>query len=1058
MTEIFERMRRRRQLIREPNTSENETGHFPENEIEILDSYLIDDYFSEGFIKDVLKGLTNARLYPWILISEKSPNRELVEKIRSSREDLIRFLEPILNIVTDKSNDAGEMDKSEVILKEESLHGFPQHQEFRKKLDEIITEFSKGHFSHAKMKIDELERSYSRVVLDIESALLRESVSYKEAVAIAPPDGTVQGEDSGSIEGLGEPFEGPPEQTPREPVEGPPGQFGGTLPFIAAARNDTGGLGKPTGELGELSVPEVGNSNPMIMIVDRMLPGYTGPVPSTRPGERLIEYGGFFARGEEFTFRVSLLRAETAVGLQNFEEALDIYKLLSSLSFIKRGSPRYKFLAIRSAFAELAWGNQLFRKERRPKDRQAIIDHYDAAVQLLVENEVSAENPLRKEVEAYASHQKAKLQSGLNYLGLWDGFVPPQRYTTLKGLADNQIASAQLSAQAFMHFLEKAQSAKTTEMQLNQQQEEEISNRDILLKREDIASETVKKITEQLMSIDEQNDFLLGQTVVGGIRAMVEGGIKGEEPGGAMGAIGIIGAGVNFFAQSNELSHLKRIAEIDKEIAEKEASIALIQGSISDDRIAFYEEQRAHLGEGLTSNVLYLLAKFYEKRCERQLEYAILLAYLYERSVAFFLGIPDMKEYIRLDYLDQLGSIVIQKNPLTLEEEEGQELPADAKLITAADSLRSHFDELYNTEFADINQNLFNYFTESISLSESYPLQFQQFQQTGEMEFVYSLYQLSKRFPDTHQCRLREVGVEIKGSIPARGFSGTLTHNGRYLVRDQKATLHPDVTRLVPTNLQLDQALEQQRQQGLPVAAVGGVLYYNNFESQSRTLTHMTQYVSNRPPEQFTLDIFEGHGPTGLWKLKIRDHEELHISDILIHFAIVSLQPDEAALGPKVEELVRLYELELADGDQLDRISVISLFENEDFKDVFFALESGSADLPLSEKDFPLGLTNLKTKMVIAQALDPDGKGIPGIALEISRPEFGFNQQRVTREDGFTEDLDAPPQMLDRDQRFPVIGTWQIRLSDPTQFILMMRDPQHIGDLRLLFMYAFEES
>jgi hypothetical protein len=88
--------------------------------------------------------------------------------------------------------------------------------------------------------------------------------------------------------------------------------------------------------------------------------------------------------------------------------------------------------------------------------------------------------------------------------------------------------------------------------------------------------------------------------------------------------------------------------------------------------------------------------------------------------------------------------------------------------------------------------------------------------------------------------------------------------------------------------------------------------------------------------------------------------------------------------------------------------------------------------------------------MVIAQSLDQQGKGVPGVALEIGRQDAGFNQVRVTRSDGFSEDLDAPPQMLPRDHRFPMIGTWQIRLSNPAQF-------SQLGDLRLFFMYAFEE-
>ena len=56
----------------------------------------------------------------------------------------------------------------------------------------------------------------------------------------------------------------------------------------------------------------------------------------------------------------------------------------------------------------------------------------------------------------------------------------------------------------------------------------------------------------------------------------------------------------------------------------------------------------------------------------------------------------------------------------------------------------------------------------------------------------------------------------------------------------------------------------------------------------------------------------------------------------------------------------------------------------------------------------------------------------------------------MTRTDGFSEDLDAQPQTLPPDQRFPVIGAWQIRLPNPDQFA-------QLGDLRLFFMYAFEK-
>ena len=163
----------------------------------------------------------------------------------------------------------------------------------------------------------------------------------------------------------------------------------------------------------------------------------------------------------------------------------------------------------------------------------------------------------------------------------------------------------------------------------------------------------------------------------------------------------------------------------------------------------------------------------------------------------------------------------------------------------------------------------------------------------------------------------------------------------------------------------------------------------------------------------------------------------------------MSRESDRFALGPKVEALIRSYEAELADGDRLDRTALVSL--REDFLDTFLALETGPADLRLRAEDFPRGLTNLQCKMVIAQALDEDGKGVPGVTLEIRQPEAGFHQRRVTRADGFSEDLDAAPPMLPPDQRFPMVGTWQINLPDRAQFAQLSD-----GDLYLFFMYTYE--
>ncbi len=795
------------------------------------------------------------------------------------------------------------------------------------------------------------------------------------------------------------------------------------------------------------------------------LKGYHGP---GLDAQQLVATHELVGGGPERDFRLGLLKAEIKFGmrdLQNLKQAIQEYaKLLPAArtttidifgiqldlfeGFIlphnlpplpdlptkqlipASMTPRQRFVAIRSALAHLTLGDQLFRKQRAlsDQDRQNIIRVYDAAVGLVQESGVSADNPRRQQIQAHASLQKAKLQRHLNYLGLWDAFMPVRRYTDLKQDAQDQITEARDSADSFFKFLNLAEEEIEKQMDVAFQQDQEQASLAILDKRGENATLSVDKISEQLSAISDQQDFLVAETVVGGFRAVVEGLATKEQVGKtlgvATGAGGVVSTLVNYFAQSTELAHQRHMAEIEKEIAENDVDIAHLEKELALRRIDFYGQKLAFLhGKRLNADLLYTLAELNEKRAERQLEVAIFLSYLYERALAFFLGEPDIR-HIEFDYLDRPGGI-----------------------FDATKALLEDFG-LVQLELDKLGEEKIDFFEETISLRESYPIQFSRFLQRGEMDFDYSLYLLSRRRPASHQCRLWEVGVEVQALVPPTGFSGLLTHHGRFLVRDKAATLDPETTRLVPTNEQLDQALEKQRREGLAVAAVGGVLFYD-LEPDSKELSQNTPFVSPPPSnDQVTLRLFEGLGPTGLWHLKIEDHGQLAITDIKLHFAIVSRESDPFDLEPKVEELIHSYEAELAEGDLLDRISAFSLRQN--FPDTFFALQTGPAGLSLGEENFPSGLANLQFKMVIVQALDQEGKGVAGVALEISRQEFGFNQVRITRTDGFSEDLDAPLQTLPRDQRFPVVGAWQIRLSNPDQFA-------RLDDLRLFFMYAFEE-
>ena len=430
------------------------------------------------------------------------------------------------------------------------------------------------------------------------------------------------------------------------------------------------------------------------------------------------------------------MQAEINVGLRNFADATTLYDNL--LAATLSGSPRQKFVALRSAFAHLGFGDQLFRKARVLSDqgRPAISARYDRAVQVLDENGVSPDNPLRQQVEAHASQQQTKLQNGLNFFGLWEAFVPNQRFTTLQQVASAQITAARQSVQSFVGFLAKLDEQKEKQADLQFQRTEELVNLDIFERKRAIATLVTDKIDEQLRAIDDQRTFLGVETVLGNFRAIVEGAAKGGELGAVTSLFGVAGNIVNFLDQNEQLAHQRRSAQLDGQIAQNQVAIVALERRTSELRLAFYGQKLAFLqGQRLNADVLNELAALNEKRAVRQVETAILLAFLFERALAFNLGEVDGRR-IQFDYLDR---------PLGI--------------LDAVNALQEDFSLVGSQIDTLLEQQKISPFTESISLRESYPIQFSRFLQTGEMDFVYSLYQIEQE-----QARHTPVPVARSGS------------------------------------------------------------------------------------------------------------------------------------------------------------------------------------------------------------------------------------------------------------------------------------------------------
>lgn len=304
------------------------------------------------------------------------------------------------------------------------------------------------------------------------------------------------------------------------------------------------------------------------------------------------------------------------------------------------------------------------------------------------------------------------------------------------------------------------------------------------------------------------------------------------------------------------------------------------------------------------------------------------------------------------------------------------------------------------------------------------------------MDFGISFLQLCKRRPDCHQVRIIKVTVKIPAVAASANFAGTLTHWGRFLLRDRADTLDPATVRLVPTPEEVEAALRDQQETGTAQAAIGGVLPYA-LVHQPVPFGVPSDVTSNF--QEFTLGAFEGYGPAGQWQLELRNVNVRNLFDITLTFDLEAAT-DANELEAKVVPLIASYEQELADrfidGETLDRITLLSM--RRQFRDAFEDLESGVGTFTLNAQQFDdedFDGEDARVRTVVAQALDASGAGVAGVQLEISKPGTPLLIARTTVADGLSEDFgQGRPPIQPPESRPPGAGAWQVRLPDLSQF------------------------
>ncbi|MFL5591465.1 MAG: hypothetical protein ACJ8DI_27970 [Ktedonobacteraceae bacterium] len=769
------------------------------------------------------------------------------------------------------------------------------------------------------------------------------------------------------------------------------------------------------------------------------LPGYNGPPLDQTQRNQLLELNEFITGGPEHHFRLGLLRAECHFGLQQYEHAITEYSsLLANANTLPLRDKRRKFLAIRLGFAHLAQGDALFRRSRVLTDgqRNQVLIAYNTAIQHLQKNAVSPDNPLHHQIVAYAQAQISKVIGGFNFFGYHDSYVPLLRPEKLRDLASARVALAKGAAHQFEDFLTKA----TALERLADEYDREMAIADDSIKsaqeRVGIASDQIDKADETINEITDQINDLKTSSFISGFEFLVEAAAFGTAAvltGGAAAAgvaatavgsaNGFTSTALGYGSRSDELEHQRQIAELERDNAEHEQRIAQLEEDIAqiNQRFAQNQFEIVHGGR-LNADLYYALANIFEDLTIRHMAVATQFAYLYERAVAFRWLIPDLR-IIKFDYLDA-----------------GQNLTQ--AILDAADLLEADLARVNEKDVPTTKGHLLS--AETISLRQQYPIQFNQLNQTGHMDFALSLYDLDKRRPGVYQGRIERVNVQVVGLIPPTGFTGHITHHGSFLLRDI-STL--SAHRFIPTAAELAQALKELQAGGAQGHAVGGIIPIV-LDPDRKELSQEIETSSSENSRVFGLALMEGYGPAAAWSLELRNIDPRQISDVLLILAL-RIPEAEDRLEQHVRELIKSYEQELAAGDALDRIGVIFLRQQR--PDALAQLKAtGEASFQVLESDLLVGLTEVKVKTIIGQTIDKDEKGVAGIALEITKLGTAFSIARTSRQDGYSEDLSSPPSFVAPADRVPMLGTWQIRLPDPVQ-------GSTFDDVLLFFIYEFKE-
>jgi hypothetical protein len=301
----------------------------------------------------------------------------------------------------------------------------------------------------------------------------------------------------------------------------------------------------------------------------------------------------------------------------------------------------------------------------------------------------------------------------------------------------------------------------------------------------------------------------------------------------------------------------------------------------------------------------------------------------------------------------------------------------------------------------------------TISLADSYPVQFSSFASTGVLMFETALEDFDRAQPGLYLAKLRNVEVTLIGVTSATTVSGTLRNVGVSRFRASDGSI---VERLYPAD----------------------VMVLSQFDLRADALVF--------PFTPNDLRLFENNGVATSWQLELpASANDFDVSDIVdVHIGLYY----DGFFDPTLETQVRA--ALPTTGSASRAISMAMSFPDE----LFYLQNKGEGELSIDASMFP---ANQKKPVRTSASVKITGSAGDGVSLTLTSANAGAMSVK-TDADGVVDDSAAasPLRKLRGKSAFDDITVEISAADNPGLLTDGVIDPDKLGDVLVFFEYTFD--